>query len=160
MDLAFHRYDFRTNSGESGRGQGGAFITTEKDVAASIAQVDGSNFVTDEMSVVLKKFSMASMEGGGMQYKEEPTNTLLSAKYVKDGDGKFQYNAMGMPEKVKEHKGLLSSAGMPPEVTMKEEVFLVRCADGSVARVKLLDWQDDKAKTGHIKFQYVYPAWE
>lgn len=159
-DLAFHRYDFRTNSGESGVGKGGAYITSETDLSASIEKVSDDKFVVDEKSLALMQLSMGGGTGHVMKWEEVPTNTLISVKYKKQ-DGGFAFTPSGMPIKEKEQTALIKQdlSQMPPVVTLSDKVFLIRCADGSVAKVKVVDYQDSKKVTGHIKFRYVYPAW-
>ena len=50
-DLAFYRYNVRTNSGLSGKGFGGA-LDTEKSVLETVRTVPAGEFTTDEMGSV------------------------------------------------------------------------------------------------------------
>lgn len=64
-DLAFHRYDIRTNSGKSGQGQGGAARTTLTDIKAKATMPE--SFVTDELHDITIKFVIPSRGGQGTQ---------------------------------------------------------------------------------------------
>ena len=70
-DLAFYRYNVRTNSGLSGNGMGGA-LDTKKDVLEAVRTVPAGKFTIDEMSSVT-----SSMESFPPPSIETPLNALL-----------------------------------------------------------------------------------
>ena len=70
-DIAFNRYNFRTNSGLSGKGQGGVLDTGETDLNLIPAVPEGE-FEVDEMGEIIK--SMSSMPPPKMK---TPLNKLL-----------------------------------------------------------------------------------
>ena len=70
-DLAFNRYNVRTNSGLSGKGKGGA-ADTGKTSMEEVATVPNVSFVVDEMSKITSKFT-----GSGVEEIESPLNKKL-----------------------------------------------------------------------------------
>ncbi len=47
---------------------------------------------------------------------------------------------------------------MPPGVELSKKVFVVRCADGATyAKIKFLEYTDDKGQRFYPKFKYFYP---
>ena len=71
-DLAFDRYNVRTNSGLSGEGLGGA-LDTKKDVLEAVRSVPAGEFTTDEMGSVT-----SSMESFPPPSIDTPLNGLLA----------------------------------------------------------------------------------
>ena len=71
-DLAFNRYNIRTNSGLSGKGQGGALDTGLKDLNL-IASVPEGEFVVDSMGIIT-----AGMTGFPPPTMESPLNGVLA----------------------------------------------------------------------------------
>ncbi|MDR1879249.1 MAG: HmuY family protein, partial [Bacteroidales bacterium] len=68
---------------------------------------------------------------------------------------------VSMMEKVAAPKNLtlgtwVSMAGMPPAYTVKENVFVVKSAEGKHVKLKFLDYLNAENKGGHVKFTYVY----
>ena len=70
-DLAFNRYNVRTNSGLSGNGQGGALDTKVTDMAAVVAVPEG-DFAVDEMGTITSRFT-----GNGVEEIDSPLNKVL-----------------------------------------------------------------------------------
>lgn len=64
-DLAFHRYDIRTNSGKSGQGQGGAARTTLTDIKAKAMMPQ--SFTIDELHDITIAFQIPPQGGQGTQ---------------------------------------------------------------------------------------------
>ncbi len=48
------------------------------------------------------------------------------------------------------------SGGMPPTITAKDTVFVIKTADGKYAKIKLLDYYDQEGHSGFITFRYSY----
>ena len=71
-DLAFNRYNVRTNSGLSGNGLGGAMDTKSTDMAAVVAVPDGQ-FAVDEMGKITSRFT-----GNGVEEIDSPLNKVLA----------------------------------------------------------------------------------
>ena len=70
-DLAFNRYNIRTNSGLSGKGQGGA-LDSGKTEMKQVESVPAGTFVIDEMGKITSKFT-----GNGVEEIESPLNKKL-----------------------------------------------------------------------------------
>ena len=139
-DLGLHRYDFKTNGGTSGKGKGAAARTSQKDLMADIPTPKDSEWTLDREGTLLMKFDRSKHE---RKYEKQSANFLLTSE--PKGDGSFDYL----------NKGIISSEGMPPTVTVDSSVFLVRSAAGQIVRVRVLDYQNATKKTGHITLEYV-----
>lgn len=70
-DLAFNRYNVRTNSGLSGKGKGGA-LDSGKTEMDEVAEVPAGTFVIDEMGKITSRFT-----GNGVEEIESPLNKKL-----------------------------------------------------------------------------------
>lgn len=68
-DLAFHRWDIRTNGGKSGKGLGGAKIMTYG---------GDSNFVSDELIKTYMKAPVMTTNSMADQRVDVPANTVLA----------------------------------------------------------------------------------
>ena len=71
-DLAFNRYNVRTNSGLSGKGKGGA-ADTGKTKMSEVTTVPDLTFEVDEMGKITSKFT-----GSGVEEIDSPLNKKLS----------------------------------------------------------------------------------
>ena len=71
-DIAFNRYNIRTNSGLSGKGQGGA-LDTGKTNMAQVTEVPEGEFTTDVMGEITK-----DMSGFPPPQMESPLNEVLA----------------------------------------------------------------------------------
>ncbi len=50
------------------------------------------------------------------------------------------------------------SGGMPPTVTSKKEVYVIKTADGRYAKLQILDYYDKEGHSGFITFRYTYQS--
>ncbi|WP_329903936.1 HmuY family protein [Porphyromonas pogonae] len=157
-DLGFHRYDFRTNGGLSGKGQGAAAESGSKEISEKIVIPQESKFKTDEIAKLVTKYGGMGA-GHTVEYGMLPINKILTTqKKPKMVNGKPIINEVTkQPEMEVSHEGAIVSVGMPPQVHLSGKVFVIRCADGKYAKIKITEYRDEKAKTGHITMQYVYP---
>lgn len=71
-DLAFNRYNIRTNSGKSGNGQGGAYDTGMTDFDA-VSTAPTSGYTVDEDAQITGSFT-----GSGITYAESTLNKVLA----------------------------------------------------------------------------------
>ncbi|MDD6928209.1 MAG: HmuY family protein [Bacteroidales bacterium] len=145
-DLGLHRYDFKTNGGTSGKGQGAAFRTTQKDLMGNIPTPKDSDWTLDREGLLLMKFGANKDGKHDMEYKKQSANFLLTSEPKGQG-GQGYLN-----------KGIISMSGMPPTVTIDPSIFLVRSAAGQIVRVRVLDYQNATKKTGHITLEYTIQA--
>ena len=128
-DIAFLRFNIRTNGGESGKGQGAALDTKETDFSKVIA-IPSTGFITDS--------KISAMASGGMP-----------PKYVETaGSSVF---------KVGENQGWANYAPPTGPWTFNNNVFIIRTADGQYAKLIMKSFLNDEDKSGHITFEYVYP---
>ncbi|MBB6276229.1 HmuY family protein [Porphyromonas circumdentaria] len=144
-DIAFHRFDVRLNGGESGKGMGAALKsnasgkkTPLKDAGAPPAE----GWQVDALVDITTSFN----PGGGnhsSSVEKQGANEVISGK----------------------KKGGLPSGGwidvsmqMGPSYKLSHDIYFVKLADGSMARIKLTDFFDAKLKPGHVKFSYEYPV--
>lgn len=71
-DLAFNRYNIRTNSGKSGKGQGGALDTESKDMEA-VKTVPEKEFIVDVNAMITESFT-----GSGITECESSLNPCMA----------------------------------------------------------------------------------
>ena len=71
-DIAFNRYNIRTNGGLSGKGQGGALDTESKDME-SVKAVPEKEFILDEKAMITESFT-----GSGVTECESTLNPCLA----------------------------------------------------------------------------------
>lgn len=140
-DIAFHRYDFRTNGGASGSHQGCVAETKETNIKKDIAIPAEDQFKKDEQGEVIVYFDL------GEDGMHKVRRASLPLSYVLTTRRGFYGN---------EHEGAIISDGqMPPTVKLSKKVYFVRTAKGRLAKFKVTDYRDDHANTGFIKFEYI-----
>ena len=139
-DIAFHRYDFRTNSGASGKGQGGAAETAFAEVTDRGSLPEASAFTQDEIGTIVSYMSGGHGDDNGIQYAQTGVNYLLTTKT--DENGKIV------------HQGAIAMKGMPPTYEYSGKVYAVRCADGSHALVKVTNYKNAHNESAFINFEY------
>lgn len=169
-DLGLHRYEFRTNSGLSGKAQGGAFETEETDITKPIAIPAKDAFVVDA-----KRYQLVENDhkAGKFNYQEIPVNLVLSAniKYTFQGGSPVPREEIVKPGAITRYMGGGGSAGHGgsgggPRDVLSGKVYLVRTAKGDFAKIKITDYkgvvvdpnQGTKTKPGFVVFEYVYPV--
>ena len=123
-DIAFNRYNVRTNGGASGSGMGAAMITTYKSMSACTSVPDGT-FVEDEETEILSSLSISS-DDASFDYTESSYNPLLA--------------------------DALAFAGPPPTYTPSEYVFIIRGADGTCYKFMATGFYDDRGNSGFYGF--------
>lgn len=166
-DLGLHRYEFRTNSGTSGSGKGGAYETSETNINASIPVP--ASVETDKMQPQL----IASPHFGGGNpskslfdsYVNTPANLVLTTtRELKEVPGSpmpvFKIIRRGaIVQDLSVHLGGSNTGG--PSTVVSDKVYIVRTATGKHAKVKVLSHKgilNGKADvTAVITLQYVYP---
>ena len=139
-DLAFNTFFIRTNSGQSGKGKGGAHMTFKTNLAA-VTEAPKDDYLTDDTYQLLgygrgiiRKRSTANVELSGISdIKTEPKIEIKLGKAV-------------------------SFYGAPPTYVYKasDNIFVIRTADGKYAKVKFISYKNAEGKPGYITFQYVY----
>ena len=140
-DLGLHRYDFKTNGGVSGKGKGAAVrITKQKVLTADIPTPEDSEWTLDREGLLLMQFEDDGLGSHRTKYEMQEANFLLSSEC--DGYGGYT------------NKGIIWQEGMPPQVYWDNGIYLVRSASGEIARLRVLDYQDNKKHRGYITIEY------
>lgn len=135
-DLAFHRWDVRTNGGESGKGQGGAVESTygSLDVTSWSIRPSQFRYVTDTQIKTYMKAPDMSSESGMDQRVSVPASTEL-AKWMK-----------------------VTMTSIPPSYSLSNRAYAVKTASGKIAVVLFTNYMNEKAEKGYVNFEYVYPV--
>lgn len=128
-DIAFLRFNIRTNGGESGKGQGAVLDTKETDFN-KVTSIPSTGFITDSKIKV--------MASGGMPptYVETPGSSVF---------------------KVGENQGWAFYDYKAGTWSHNNNVFIIRTADGQYAKLIMKSFLNDEDKSGNITFEYVYP---
>lgn len=161
-DIAFHRYDFRTNSGTATTvGKGGAALTNSEDIKGTVPMPDAANFKVDvDKRVVIKYGGAAAAQQGqpGVEYASVPVNPVLTSEVRA---------SVPMPTKDEDfvNKGAIWSMGMPPAYYTNPKVYIIRTATGKYARLKVKAYKGtisingaNESRNGFVEFEYVYPV--
>ena len=135
-DIAFHRWDVRTNGGESGKGQGGAVESAygTLDLASWSSHPSQFRYVTDTQVKTYMKAPDMSSESGADQRVFVPASTEL-AKWM-----------------------TVTMTTIPPSYTLSNKAFVVRTALGKTAVVLFTNYMNEKAEKGYVNFDYIYPV--
>lgn len=145
-DIAFHRYDVRLNGGESGKGQGAAVKSGETGKATPLEKankVPTEGWSTDVLGVITTKFNNGGGGNHSSSNSEEGLNEVISGKKIG-----------GLPK-----GGWVDvSMEMGPRYEYSYDIYYIKLADGTVARIKLTDFFNAKVKSGHVTFSYQYPV--
>ena len=133
-DIAFNRYNIRTNGGTSGSGQGGVIRTESKNLS-DVTSVPSGNYTADEM-----KTTHTYVNG-------RPTTFTTSLNTVISGDintttGWWSYTPP------------TSQTGQP-KFAVNNWVYIVKTADGKAAKIQLTSYNHStRNTTGFITFKY------
>lgn len=135
-DLAFHRWDVRTNGGESGKGRGGAVESTygSLDIASWSTHPSQFRYILDTQIKTYMKAPDMSSESGMDQRASVPASTEL-AKWMK-----------------------VTMTSIPPAYTLSNKAYVVQTASGKTAVVLFTNYMNEKAEKGYVNFDYVYPV--
>ncbi|WP_315020166.1 HmuY family protein [Capnocytophaga leadbetteri] len=171
-DIAFNRYDIRTNSGTSGKGNGGALNTQQKDWSKVATASSTATYTVD---IVSRGFSYGGNRSGSTVYK-----SLSPVFEVGHGEGfwnmvsgsvtstipnfstmpKPQQQAIlaSMKSKIVHNNGWLTmdyaQGAKAPTYAYNNWVYIVKTARGKYAKIQLTDYTNAKNKTGFITFKY------
>lgn len=129
-DIAFHRWDVRTNGGLSGKGLGAAIKTATTDINAELSKPSDNQWKTDSLILTYVNPPVMNDSSGADQRKEVPGSKVLSG---------WVSVFMGQ---------------IPPTYTLTKEVFLVKSASGKVYRVQFKNYMNARAEKGYASFIY------
>ncbi|WP_133249965.1 HmuY family protein [Marinifilum breve] len=135
-DIAFHRYNFRTNSGTSGSGQGGLLESTENTGQIgwdNVVEAPETGYKVDEDITIMQVFEMP------------PTPTT----YVTTGGSTVMTGGTEV--------GLTVSFDMSTrQYSVNDQIYVIKTADGKYAKLWVSDFYDADSKSGHVTLKYSY----
>ncbi len=128
-DVAFNRYNIRTNSGLSGSGNGGALKTDFTSLSLCTAVPEGATFATDTVVSITASFSLSTVTATtGPATMESTANTVLAEA--------------------------MAFAGPPPSYTPSKNVFIIRAADGKTFyKFMAVGFYNDEGESGYYSFK-------
>lgn len=144
-DLAVSTFFFKTNSGDSGLGNGGAYLTKTEETK-DIKLEDYKILPTEEQWVLDKESLWQSTPNNGMDYGEFSMTGINPALTSQFENVKNYFFSKVI------HFGLFTRYDMPPKERMEEAIFFVRCADGKVAKCRVAYAN----KAYNYKITYIY----
>ncbi len=127
-DIAFHKYDIKTNGGAAVR------LSTTDLTSVTSASITGADFTTDtdEHQVMV---DMSQMQSGFVGYQSTKLNEVLCGWVTATPTG-----------------------SMPPYTyELNRNVFVVKTADGKYAKIKFSDYSNDKNEKVYAAFDYEFP---
>jgi hypothetical protein len=131
-DLAFQRYNVRSNSGESGSGEGGILAADGKigkEGWDALIEAPEEGYTEDKIISVMTEFAMPPV------YEDVPGNNVLTGGT--------------------EGTGILFSMETYA-YSATNQIFVVKTAEGNYAKVWLTDFYNDDSESGHLTFKYCY----
>lgn len=132
-DIAFHRWDVKTNGGIAGKGNGSAYMSelTSLDKNLIITNMQESQF---KSNVLIKTYMKTpDMTQGPEQRVDVPANPELCKWMV------------------------VNMSTIPPGYNMSDKVFLVKSASGRLGAIKFKSYMNETAVKGYVTFEYLYP---
>ena len=183
-DIAFNRYHVKTNSGTSGKGQGGALKTDKTDFAAVTEAPTTGVYRVDVKSQVS---SYSGGKGGNQEISMSPILEIGHGEgfwnMIKEGilesfakKSNPNYDQLTYEEKqaaktavegvvnqrikptLVHNNGWLTMDYKPgaqgPSYSYNNWVYVVKTAAGKYAKIQLKDYKNAKDKTGFITFKY------
>ena len=171
-DIAFHRYELRTNSGLSGEGNGGAYEVGVQDIRKAVTIPAAYKFTQYNQTQAQNiEYKNVDPKAAAPVQKVLPLNPVLSTlKKVEVDPGKINPKT-GKPATKTTilHEGAIvqnldfHDTGKPAS-WLTNKVFIVRTATGKHAKIKVISHQEPvqtaKGNTptpGMLRFEYVYP---
>lgn len=133
-DLAFRRTFTRTNSGTSGKGQGGAATTPFKDFKdLELRFLQTNPYITDTTEYIPVEFG-----GGNGRNVNESINKNIRGIFLSD------------------------ITQMPPKIGYSDIIYFIRTAKGKYAAVLFTGYEKEISPTeplkrGYVSFDYIYP---
>ncbi|MCL3781967.1 hypothetical protein EMN47_16395 [Prolixibacteraceae bacterium JC049] len=134
-DIAFHRWDIRTNSGTSGSGKGGTLKAEGKTAKTgwdALTVAPDAGYSVDENIAVMKKYGMP------------PTMVNVGGSSVITGGEKGDW--------------VIFSHANGPSYNVTNQIYLVKTATGKYVKVWLKQYTNAEKKGGHITMKYAYQA--
>lgn len=127
-DIAFNRYNVRTNSGSSGKGKGGVYDAGIVDWM-SVTEASENGYIVDGIIDIVEKFN-----GTGVDYMSSNGNVVFKNCITQT------YGAPG------------------PTYTPTEHVYVMKTAKGKYAKILITSFYDNDGNSGYISFRYSYQS--
>lgn len=127
-DIAFNRYNVRTNGGESGSGQGAVLDGGLIDFT-EYTEAPEDGYTVDDTIQIVKEFT-----GQGVEYMTSTGNDAFV------GCVALEYGSAG------------------PSYVLSDHIYVVKTADGKYAKVWIKSYHNNDGDSGHISFKYAYQA--
>lgn len=127
-DIAFNRYNVRTNSGLSGSGQGGAYDAGEMDFS-SVLEANETGYIVDDTIQIVEAFT-----GQGVDYMTSTGNDAFK------GCIEMEHGNQG------------------PSYEANDHVYIIKTANGKYAKVWIKGYYSESGTSGFINMKYAYQA--
>ncbi|MDO4771667.1 HmuY family protein [Porphyromonas sp.] len=163
-DMAFHRADIRTNSGESSAigAKGGAYETPATVLSEKVDIPAADKFETDIPYVI----AVSHTDEAGVRQAYRPVSPVLTTKTVpvldKDGNPVRGANGFIKYNIIRRGAIVMDLSQMPPVMELSRKVYLIRTPDGQYAKVKITKYsRKPNTPMGDpgrlLRMDYVYP---
>ena len=130
---------------------------------------DDEKLVTIDWQIAIHRYSDVKTNGGsaidtGVTTFDQPLS-LPTTGYTADVEGKVLYKFIMPPTDENYITTHINSVmvwmqGSPMDNTLKpnNHVFVVKCKDGTYAKLQFTDFTNDENVKGHVTFTYQYPV--
>ncbi|MDO4707422.1 MAG: HmuY family protein [Porphyromonadaceae bacterium] len=163
-DIAFHRTDIRTNSGESTKigAMGGAYETPEVLLNQKVIIPNEDKFEVDEPFVI----AIYHTDEEGVQQAYRPANPVLTTRSKPRVNEKNEFirgdNGFIIYDVLRRGAIVMDRSRMPPSIEFSNKVYIIRTPQGKYAKIKISSY---KRKPGTpmgdpgrlLTMDYVYP---
>ena len=127
-DIAFNRYNVRTNSGLSGSGQGGAYDANLVDFN-SVIMAQESGYIVDDTIQIVSEFT-----GQGVNYMTSTGNDIFKDCIIRE------------------------NSNQGPSYTPNNHIYVIKTADGKYAKIWIKNYYNAEGASGFISFKYFYQS--
>jgi len=129
-DIAFNRYNVRTNCGESGSGQAGAYDAGQIAFSA-LTEAAEDGYTVDDTIQIVEEFI-----GFNVTWMTSTGNDIFKGCIIRE----------------------MTSSG--PRFTPNDHVYVVKTAKGKYAKIWIKDYYNAEGESGYITFKYHYQSGE
>lgn len=127
-DIAFNRYNVRTNSGNSGIGEGGVYDAGIVEWT-SVIEANETGYIVDDTIEIVETFN-----GTGVDYMVSNGSSVFKNCILQT------YGAPG------------------PTYTPTEHVYVMKTAKGKYVKIMIISFYDNDGNSGYVSFKYSYQA--
>ncbi len=129
-DIAFNRYNVRTNGGESGSGQGSAYDAGKVDFSSLLEAAEGG-YIVDDTILIVEEFL-----GQNVSWMISTGNDIFKGCIVRE----------------------MGSQG--PSFVPNDHIFVIKTAEGKYAKLWINGYYNSDGNSGYISFKYHYQSGE